>query len=305
MGSVGDVSTTDSETVDTTTETEPNTATVSWGSAKHNRFRSVAAGVTLAIVGLSSWRVLSVAPSFFSNLNPTPSTQLLGIIVLLLVGGPFSLLYWVIAYKESTNTERQSLRNSLVQDRPESWVRPNWIGVGTIGTVICLWFLDGIAFSIHLLPPTLGMAVPLFIQGWDASYTVDPAAGVLEIESSSRTKQRTFEWAVDVRRFSVGSWNLFVFSNRGKRWYEGVHLLPAPEAVAPELESMVREIIDQQDPPPRIPRDERIIIGGIGASMLGVGPFFYLLSGEPAMLLIIAGPSAIIAHGLLLHAARA
>lgn len=307
MAPAGDASILDNETVNATTAEASTDATVSWGTAKHSRFRSIATGLTLAVVGLGSWRAVSVAPSFFSHFNATASAEtLLFIIVLILVGGPFSLLYWLIAYEESTDAERQSLRNNLRVKQPDwSWVRPVWIGLGAIGTGICFWLLDGVTVSLYLLPSTLWMAVPLFTQEWSASYTVDPATGVIEIESGSRTKQRTFEWAVDVRRFSLGSWTLFVFSNRGKRWYEGLHLLPAPEAVATELESVVRQIVDQQDPPPRIPRDERIIIGGIGASMLGIGPFLYLLSGEPAVLLTTAGPSAIIAHGLLLHAARA
>jgi hypothetical protein len=145
---------------------------------------------------------------------------------------------------------------------------------------------------------------PLFFQKHDITKTVDPEAGVVETSQPSYTRSRILEWAVGVRRFDVPGWSLFVVSNRGKRWYEGPHLLPVPTGIAADVEQILRQVVDGQAPPRRVKRDERIIIGGVGASMLGVGPLLYLLSGEAAVLLIIVGPSALIGPGLVLHALR-
>ena len=36
--------------------------------------------------------------------------------------------------------------------------------------------------------------------------------------------------------------------------------------------------------------------------MIGIGPLLYLLSNEPALLVIVAGPSGLVGIGLIVHA---
>ena len=112
---------------------------------------------------------------------------------------------------------------------------------------------------------------------------------------------RAFEWTVGYRRLDLGSLSLFVCSNRGKQWYEGTHLLPVPREQADTVDDALRKVAEGT-PPRRVKRDERILFGAIGTSMIGIGPLLYLLSNEPALLVIVAGPSGLVGIGLIVHA---
>ena len=282
----------------------------SWGPIRFPRVRSVAAGSVL-VVAISVVAVVGiVAVGLGADLlagGSLPSSTLL-LVALLFIGGPFSLLYWVIAYDESTSSERQSLREAFGQSLPEwSSFRPLWIGCGAVLTVGLSWLATGSPFgALAAAPFILGVCVVLLSGGGGgATFSVDPEEAVVRLRyrEANRTFDRPLRWSVGFRRVDLLGLTLLVFSNRGKRWYSGIHLLPVPTEQAPAVEATLRELVDGQSPP-RIDRDERIIIGGIGASMLAVGPLLYLLSGEGAVLLLVAGPSTLVAHFALLHAHR-
>jgi hypothetical protein len=286
------------DTVDSVAEEEPqaestDVSSVSWEPQTAHRLGSFATGSVLTFVGLS------VAGVVLDHPAPAPGESVLDLLVVF--GGLSALLFGLSVHSDMTETDGRSLRKRLAQS-PLEWsrVRPVWIGSGAVAGGL-LWAVGG--FGVYLLPMAASF-VPLFLQEWNITNTVDPEAGVVETSQPSYTRSRSLEWAVGVRRFDLPGWSLFVVSNRGKRWYEGVHFLSVPGALAPRVDTTLQWVVDKNEPPERIRRDERVITAAVGVSMLAVGPFLYLLSGEGALLLIAAGPSAIIAHGLLLHATR-
>lgn len=313
MTATESVSTADTESADTATDGEPSEAVasaaeaVSWGPPEFPRFRSFGlgslAGIALGFVVLFARLLAVVSSEWFS----ADTLGLFGL--LLLVFGPFLLAVWRQVSRESSETERQSWREQLLEDAQlpdRSSVRPLWVGCGAVVFGAAGWALAQSGsiypiFQFYMLPAAVSWT---FFNEWDVTQTVDPEAGVIETERPERTKRRSLDWAVGVRRFDLLHRSLFVFSNRGKRWYEGPHVLSVPSDRVAEVDPILRRMVEQGDSPPRIRRDERVIIGTVGASMLAVGPLLYLLSGEGALLLVAAGPSALVAHFALLHARR-
>lgn len=290
----------------TDTHSSPSETTVSWGPVEYGRLRSVIVGGGLAFVLLFIWGVLLTLPAVLAG--GLLSLDMLAVAaVLLLVGGPFSLLYWGVAYRESTENERKSLKQELKLLWPDwSWLRPRWITVGSVATGGLLWWTgDGPVSVVTLAPALVGISSILIFNTGRFWYTLDPEAGMLEIRSSraDRTWTRKFEWTVGYRRLNLGPVSLFMCSNRGKRWYDGPHVFPVPEAQADAVENALQEVVDDE-PPRRVNRDARIIFGVVGASMIGIGPLLYLFSNEPALLFIIAGPSGLVGVFAIVHALR-
>ena len=287
------------------TASEPPETVISWGPIEYGRLRSVIVGGGVAFVLLFGWGVLLNLPAVLSS--SVPVDTLLVVAVLLLVGGPFSFLYWLVAYRESTDSERESLKQELGQLRPDwSWLRPGWITVGAVATGGLLWWVgDGPVSFVTLAPALVGISSILLFNTGRFWYSLDPEAGTLKLRSSraDRTWMRAFEWTVGYRRLDLGSLSLFVCSNRGKQWYEGTHLLPVPREQADTVDDALRKVAEGT-PPRRVKRDERILFGAIGTSMIGIGPLLYLLSNEPALLMIVAGPSGLVGVGLIVHALR-
>jgi len=278
---------------------------LSWGPLRFRRARSVVAGSVLVVgvlvVGLVGLLAASLGADLLAG-RSLPSGAIL-LVVLLFIGGPFSLLYWVVAYDESTSSERQSLRREFAELRPEwSSFRPLWVGFGAVLTVGSAWATTGTPFGALAAAPFMLAVGAAVLGGGGATFSVDPEAAVVRLRyrQADRTVDRPLDWSVDVRRVDLPGLTVFVFSNRGKRWYSSIHLLPVPAEQAPAVESTLREIVGGHSPP-RIDRDERLIVRSVGLSMIAVGPLLYLLSGETAVLLLIVGPSTLIAPGLVLH----
>ena len=313
MTATESVSTTDTDTADTATDEKPSESAdsaagaVSWGPPELPRLRSFGlgglAGIAFGLVALFARLPEFVSSEWLSS----DAVSMFGL--LLLVGGPFLLAAWRLAAEEASETERRSVREQVLEEAqlPDwSSVRPVWAGCGAVLLGAAGWALaqSGTIYPMvqfYMLPVAVSW---MFFDQWDVTWTVDPEAGVIETERPAHTKRRSLDWAVDVRRFDLLDWSLFVFSNRGKRWYKGQHVLSVPAELTPEVDPLLRQMVDRNDGLPRIDRDERIIVGAVGASMLGIGPLLYLLSGEGALLLIAAGPSAIVAHFALMHAHR-
>lgn len=286
---------------------DDSAAEVSWGPIRLPRARSVAAGsvlvVVVFVVGLVGFLATSLGADLLAGGSVPSSTILL--VVLLFVGGPFSLLYWLVAYDASTSSERQSIRAVFGPLLPEwSSFEPLWVGCGAVLTVGLWWSTTDTPFGT-LVAALFMFGVGAAVVGGSGIYTLDPETAVVRLHNpqADRTFDRPLQWSVGFRRVDRFGLTLFVFSNRGKRWYSGIHFLPVPTEQAPAVEATLRELVDGQSPP-RIGRDERLIIGGVGALMLAVGPLLYLLTGEQTMLLLIAGPSTFVALFALLHALR-
>ena len=295
--------TTEANSADVSTDSEPNepaetsSEAVSWGPPESNRLRSFSiGGLAGAIVAAVVWLLLWL-----------PAGIAFAVVFLLVFIGPFVVWLVNVADELSTETERHVFRERLRLRRDWSGLHRGWTISGTViigGTAWLLWTVGGVVAVINTAPMAVVVLLALLQQEMDTTTTVDPQRGIIKTERPDRTKRQSLDWAVGLRRFDLFNWRLFVFSNRGKRWYEGPHMLSVPAELASEVEPRLRQLVDRNDSPPRIGRDERIIIGAIGAALLGIGPLLYLLSGERALLLIIIGPSALVAHFAQLHARR-
>jgi hypothetical protein len=304
MGSVESDANDGTAVVDTadeqpTDQTDTANRSVSWGTTAPdwNRLRSFGVGGLLGIAGVVALLILQQLPAIIRGLS---LDGVLSIGLLLFILSPIA----VHARNEITGDTEQSDRS--LRDRLDwSSFRPGWVVGGTVVVGATMWLLSDVLewfYAIQLA----AVFVPLVFQNnWGATKTVDPEAGVIETEQHARTTRRSLDNAVGVRRFDLFRGSLFIFSNRGQQWYKGPHLLSVPADIAPEVDPIFRRLIDESGSPERIDRDERLIIGGVGASMLMMGPVLYLLLGEGALLAITAGPSAIVAHFALMHAHRA
>jgi len=211
---------------------------------------------------------------------------------------------------ESTESDSASLGTDVESTASISWGPIRFSRVRSVVLVGVLVVAVGLAWIGFEIPPAVIWALPLVLavtlsvtrSVHGLEYRVDPEQNTVStyIPYGDRTLEQQLTWAVRVRRVDLGIGSLFLFSNRGKRWYEGPHVLPVPTELADAVESTLRGMVESQDAPPRIRSDERLIVLGVGLSLIGVGPFLYLLSGELGLLLVTS-PSAFIAPGLLLH----
>ena len=211
---------------------------------------------------------------------------------------------------EPTESDSASVGTDVDSTASISWgplrfpcVRSVVLGVVLATAVGLAWVGFEISLAaIFAMPLVLAVSLSVAISLRGLEYTVDPDENTVSmyIPHGDRRFEQQLRWAVGVRRVDLGIVSLFLFSNRGKRWYEGPHLLPVPTELSTAVASAVQGMVDSHEPPPRIRRDERLIVGGVGLSMIAAGPLLYLLSGEPGLLLVTS-PAAAIAPGLLLH----
>jgi hypothetical protein len=304
MGSVESDSQGGTALVDTTNEqpvdrNDPADSRVSWETEapNWNRLRSVGLGGLLGIAGMVVLLVLLELPAIVASLSVD---LVLSVGLLLFVVTPFAV-HARNTVKDAIDQEGHSLRERL----DWSSIRPGWVAGGAVVGGATVWFPGGVMERFYAIQLSAMCAVLLFQHNWVTTTTVDPAAGIIETEQPARTTRRSLDNAVRVRRFDLFRRHLFVFSNRGKLWYKGPHLLSVPADVVSTVDPLFRRMVNESDPPERIDRDERLMIGGVGASMLLMGPLLWFLTGEGALLAITAGPSAIVAHFALMHAHRA
>jgi hypothetical protein len=284
------------------------TAEISWGPVEYGRLRSAVAGGVAAVAAAVAVVVgvaAAIAVGGVVEGRSVPSEFIVVAVMVLVSSWPFVAAFREVDSDGSTDDESAGESGGFRGLLPDwSWLRPWWVGVGAAGTVGVGWLLGG-SVAPYVLFSLLAVGLPL-VFGLSRRYRLDPTAERFEFASTSfdQSWSRSLRWLVGLRRFDLGPMSLLVCSNRGKRWYEGVHLLPVPAELAPEVEATLREVVDRTEPPERIDRDVRIIVAGVGASMLGVGPLLYLVSGEAVVLFLIVGPSGLIALGLLIHSIR-
>ena len=303
--SPGEPTSTVAESRDSVAETESEPPeVVSWGPVEYGRMRSVVGGVGAWLV-LWTLSVLLISPPSEVFGSETLATYTWPIGVISIVGGLFVLVMELVRKdNESTEQTQRSLRQELSTIWADlSWLRPRWVAVGAVPTGLLFWVGDGLAAAVLVV--CLLFSIPALALWGRHCYSLDRAAETLEWRVSwnddSWTVRRDLAWTAGYRRFDLGVLSLFVCSNRGKRWYEGPTLFPVPDGRADTVDDALRQVVDDT-PPRRVKRDERILFGAIGASMIGIGPLLYLLSNEPALLVIVAGPSGLVGIGLIVHA---
>lgn len=272
---------------------------ISWETTagNWNRLRSVGIGGLLGLGGVGCLLIGRSLPALVGEIS-VDVVLTLGVVLFVLTPFLIHARDWAA---EEVDPDTHQLRQQLEW----SSVRLGWVGCGAAIGGGVLWVFTGVQERLYAIQLTVVFASLLVQNNRGTTTTVDPEAGVIEREQPNRTKRRSLDNTVKIRRGELFGRSLFVFANRGKQWYKGPHLLAVPAAVAPEVAPRLRRMAAESGTPDRIDRSERLIIGGVGASMLLMGPLLYILLGEGALLAIAVGPSAIVAHFALMHAHRA
>lgn len=279
---------------------------ISWQGPQWPRTRSLIAGTLLAVTAVVVARIVPATAGFISD--GLSSTELELATVFVLLGVPASIPVLALAYDTVVRSEENSTHTAIRNLSDEvSQLQPLWIGCGGFLGVAGGWVLTDIAPGVVFrLPLILGFGFVAIRSVLWTECAVDPAQNVVfrHAERGDRTAEQSLEWTVGMRRFDLHFFTLFLFVNRGKRWYKGPHLLPVPTARADAVERLLHRLIERTEPASFLSRDERVVFGTIGGLFLAVGPLFALLTWNPALLLLLWGPSTLVALFALLHARR-
>lgn len=277
------------ETGDTSEATRPTDAAdaeaatagdpIEWGPVRHERLRSLAAGVGVA-VAVPVAVVALVVGVFAAETAVTAATggAALGdawvAIVLLLVGGPFSLVYLLIANDRSTLTARERIR-SAVDDYapPRDAIRLRWVIAGAV--------LVGVVFVFGPSPADVGLFVlfplvwvlPAVVGGSGTAVRLDPQERVVERTARSNDRVRTddLESVVRIRRIDLPWTTVFLLAYRGNAWYRSTPWLFVPTTRADAVEATLEAIVARSDGPDRASLPERALLALLGSGSLGVG----------------------------------
>lgn len=267
---------------------------VEWGPVRYERLRSLAAGATLsvlcalvlfvgAVVAMTGIGALSAVIA--GNAAPVPAGETLLLFgVLLLVGGPVSLVYLLVAYDRSTPEARSSLRGQFGSYSYDARsYRPRWVAVGSLLAVAVGWWVlsGGVGGA---LSPMLVLAVvflPMLAGTRGTSFRLDPASATLTstYHSHDRTNETDVSAVVRYRRLDLPWTTLFVIPARGKQWLRSTPWLFVPRDRADAVEERVRWVIEHTDGPERISRTERVVLVAVGSSALVTGTVFAVLGG--------------------------
>ncbi|MFC5366486.1 hypothetical protein [Salinirubrum litoreum] len=239
-----------------------------------------------------------------------PSTDaLLVVVVLALVGGPFSLIYVLIAADAGSERERALFSPDL------SWLRLRWLLPGLVAGAGLLAGLGAVFGPIVVLFLPFGLA--FLVSSVDSRYTVgriDPEERTVEFYTGKLAREYaeshpavademavpTFDTADRNRRagdlsslagtdsYRIGSYVVVrlryhdrdLLGNRPT-------LLVVPAEASSSVESVLARITTSTDwePSGGLDRDVRLVLGVLGVLFFGsVGLFALVTDGEPVIL---------------------
>ena len=251
---------------------------IEWGPVRHERLRSLAAGVGVAVVVPVAVVALVVA-ALAAEAAVTAATggAALGdawvAVVLLLVGGPFSLVYLLIANDRSSLTARERIR-SAVDDYapPRDAVRLGWViaGAGLVGAVFVFGPSPADVGLFVLFP--LVWILPAVVGGAGTMVRLDPRERVLERTARSNDRVRTddLESVVRIRRIDLPWTTVFLLAYRGNAWYRSTPWLFVPTTRADAVEATLEAIVARSDGPDRASLPERALLALLGSGSLAV-----------------------------------
>jgi hypothetical protein len=257
-----------------------------------------------------------------------PSDDLLVLVVTLtLVGGPFSLLYVLIAADVGSERERALFSPDL------SWLRLRWFLPGLVAGLGLLGLLVALVGPIVVLFLPFGLV--FLVSAVDARYTVgriDPERRTVEFytgtlareyaestpgvadgttvpafETDDRNRRRgDLSSLADADRHELGTYTLFRLRYHDRAWLSNrPRLLVVPNAVGDGADSALTHIAETNDwePSAGLARDVRLVLGVLGATFLGaVGVFALVTGGEPVILLYAGTTLGLLGAAMVLAA---
>ena len=291
---------------------------VEWGPVRFERLRSLALGGTVTLGGLVLAALVVVALGFGASLlggegpplggGGSPSSMW-ALIVLLFVGGPMSLLYWLVAYDRTSPERRRELRSQFggySVDR--SQLRTGWTFAGAGAALAFVAAAFGVG-PVPAVPSLLSGVTPLLVatfvslpilagsKGTDVR--LDPQA--LSVERTSRSHDRTRSddrgSGVRTRRVDLPRTTLFLLAYRGNAWYRSTPWLFVPTELADDVERGLDEALARSDGPDRASVPERVILALLGSASVVVGLAMTVAAGEGAagaLLTLLTAPFSLL-----------
>jgi hypothetical protein len=292
----------DADTAGDSTEPSKSPDAVEWGPVRFDRLRSAAFGGIIVAGGLllAALAVLAigVGASLVEGDWPPPSMWAVGVI--LLVGGPVSLLYWIIAYDRTSPERRRELRSQFGDySFDPARFRLGWTLAGA-GAVLAVVVAATGGGPLPGAPSLFQGVVPLLLallafapalagsRGTDVR--LDPAALSVERTYRSHGRTRTDELgaAVRTRRIDLPWTTVFLVAYRGNAWYRSTPWLVVPTELADDVERGLAEALARSDGPDRASVAERVILAALGSASLVAGFAMAVAAGETAAGVLLA-----------------
>ena len=286
---------------DATDSSESHRA-VEWGPVRFERLRSLALGATVTAGGLVLAALLfagvGVAASLLGGEGPPSSTWALAVV--LFVGGPVSLLYWIVAYDRTSPERRRELLSQFGDySFDPSRFRAGWTLAGA-GTVLAA-AVAAIGPGPFSASPSLfsGFApmlvsifafLPMIAGSRGTDLRLDPAAGTIERTDRSHDRTRTDDLGavVRTRRIDLPWATVFLLAYRGNAWYRSTPWVFVPTELADDVDRGIAEALARSDGPDRASVPERVILAILGSASLVVGLTMAVATGEGAAGAVLA-----------------
>ncbi len=290
---------------------EPGTEAVEWGPVRYDRLRSVLAGVgAVLVVAIAAFVTLfvvrfsaAIVSAALAGTLPTPSGSVWVLVLLLLVGGPLSLVYVLIGLDRSTPKGRSSLYKGFDGFRaiPRD-LRPGWTVAGAAALGAVWWGGPSwLVTSLWLLFPMIWF-VPLIAGYRGTTVRLAPVDRTVErtVVSSDRTATDDLDAVVRTRRIDLPWTTVFVLAFRGTEWYRSTPWLFVPTARADEVERALAAALSRNDGPDRAGVPQRVVLALVGGSALFVGLALALAADESAgwALALVASPISLLFFAL-------
>ncbi|GAB7008646.1 hypothetical protein JCM31271_05890 [Halorubrum trueperi] len=264
--------------------------------------RSLALGLAVTAAGGVLATLVVIAVAFGASLldgTITPSSTW-AVFVVLLVGGPMSVLYWLVAY-DRTSPERRSELRSQFGDYSFNPARFR-IGWTFAGAGVAAAFAAASVGPSPVPSSVFSGIAPLFLpllvflptlagsRGTDVRLV--PAAEAVErtYRTHDRTRTDDLGSAIRIRRIDLfpTETTLFLLAYRGNAWYRSTPWLFIPNRLADEVEAALADVLARSDGPDRASTGERIVLALLGSSSLLVGIAMAIAAGEQAAGVLLA-----------------
>jgi hypothetical protein len=254
---------------------------IEWGPVRHDRLRSVALGVTLVVAvgillvaGIVAVGVAGAAWTAATGGGFSGGSDLWVLAVLLLVGGPFSLLYLLIAYDQSTEEARAGIRSAFGDySLSRESIRPAWVLAGALPFgALWVWGPSPGEIGLFYLFPLIWF-LPVLVGFKGTSVRLDPTERVVKRtdHTHDRTRSDDLECVIRTRRIDLPWTTLFLLAYRGNAWYRSTPWLFVPSERADAVEAALDDVLTRSPGPDRASVPERVILAILGSSSLVVG----------------------------------
>ncbi|WP_128905921.1 hypothetical protein [Halorubrum amylolyticum] len=296
----------------------PDMAPIEWGPVRFERLRSLALGASVTVGGPVLAALLFVAVGVAASLlggsaslfgGGGPPTSTWALLVLLFVGGPMSLFYWLVAYDRTSPERRRELLSQFGDYTFDpSQFRLGWTvaGAGAVLAVVAAAIGPGpfptapsLFSGFAPLLVSLIAFLPMLAGSRGTDVRLDPAAEMIERtdRSHDRTRADDLGSVVRTRRIDLPWTTVFLLAYRGNAWYRSTPWLFVPTDLADEVERGLDAALARSDGPDRASVPERVILAIVGSASLVVGLAMALAAGEPAagaLLTLLTAPFSVL-----------